>query len=616
MPQEKIIDANDRSVRQILDKMKYTIDVFQREYKWEQKHMEQLIDDLTSKFLNNYKEDHSREDVASYGKYYLGSIVLCNKEEKRSIIDGQQRLTSLTLLLIYLNNLQKNKENQVNIDDLIFSEKYGKKSFNLVIEDREPCMDALYNFGTFDPPEGSGESVKNIVDRYTELSEIFPEEIAGKALPYFIDWIKDNVVFVEIVTYSDDDAYTIFETMNDRGLNLTPAEMLKGYLISNLGSQEDKIKLNEHWKEQILKLKEIDKEEDLEFFKAWLRAKYADTIRPGRRGAENEDFEKIGTRFHSWVRDNKQKINLNSKSDFGEFIEKYFTNYLKLYLTIDGATREIKKDLESIYYVSERGLARSFYAPNLLSPIKIDDEKSDINKKMALIAKFLEMYVVFRSVNYKTISYSSIRYYIFSIVKEVRDKNVQELARILTKRAKEFDNNLDDFKNLLLHGQNKPFIHFLLSRITSYIEEECKMGNNFVKYMNPWIDRPFEIEHIWADKFENFKDEFDQRDEWEDYRNSIGALILLPKGFNQSYGDLPYEKKISHYFGQNLLAKSLSSKCYERNPDFLSFIKKTGLPFKPYEHFKKKDILERQQLYKNICEKIYSIEEFDIIANK
>ena len=50
----------------------------------------------------------------------------------------------------------------------------------------------------------------------------------GEALPYFVDWLIENVHLVEITAYSDDDAYTIFETMNDRGLSLSPTDMLKG----------------------------------------------------------------------------------------------------------------------------------------------------------------------------------------------------------------------------------------------------------------------------------------------------------------------------------------------------------------------------------------------------
>lgn len=68
----------------------------------------------------------------------------------------------------------------------------------------------------------------NLVQRYHDLEVYFPEELRDAALPYFIDWLLENVHLVEITAYSDDDAYTIFETMNDRGLSLSPTDMLKG----------------------------------------------------------------------------------------------------------------------------------------------------------------------------------------------------------------------------------------------------------------------------------------------------------------------------------------------------------------------------------------------------
>jgi len=66
------------------------------------------------------------------------------------------------------------------------------------------------------------ESVQNIVTRYRDIEEYFPESLKNDVLPYFIDWLSENVQLVEITAYSDEDAYTIFETMNDRGLSLTP----------------------------------------------------------------------------------------------------------------------------------------------------------------------------------------------------------------------------------------------------------------------------------------------------------------------------------------------------------------------------------------------------------
>ena len=53
-----------------------------------------------------------------------------------------------------------------------------------------------------------------------------------------MDWLIESVHLVEITAYSDGDAYTIFETMNDRGLSLTPADMLKGYLLAHITDEE------------------------------------------------------------------------------------------------------------------------------------------------------------------------------------------------------------------------------------------------------------------------------------------------------------------------------------------------------------------------------------------
>jgi uncharacterized protein with ParB-like and HNH nuclease domain len=94
-------------------------------------------------------------------------------------------------------------------------------------------MEALYEGATFDVI-GRGESVQNLARCYRHLETCFPEELRGESLPYFVDWLLENVHVVEITAYSDDDAYTIFETMNDRGLSLSPTDMLKGYLLANI----------------------------------------------------------------------------------------------------------------------------------------------------------------------------------------------------------------------------------------------------------------------------------------------------------------------------------------------------------------------------------------------
>ena len=107
-----------------------------------------------------------------------------------------------------------------------------------------------------------------MVGSYQNICEAFPEEINSEVLPLFLDWLKWLVALVEIVAYSDENAYTIFETMNDRGLNLTPIEMLKGFLLSKYRDDTKRKTANEFWKKIIIELKAFDKEEDQRFVQA------------------------------------------------------------------------------------------------------------------------------------------------------------------------------------------------------------------------------------------------------------------------------------------------------------------------------------------------------------
>ena len=168
------ISAYAKNIACILRTQKYDIDVFQREYKWERKQIEQLLSDLESKFLSAYNEQDERRKVEEYPPYYLGSIIVSSKGGKLSIIDGQQRLTSITLLLIHLHNLQKESKEKVEIESLIFSEKYAWKTYNLIIADRRECMDALYNGRDFNP-SGKEESVRNICLRLWRHRGAFPK---------------------------------------------------------------------------------------------------------------------------------------------------------------------------------------------------------------------------------------------------------------------------------------------------------------------------------------------------------------------------------------------------------------------------------------------------------
>ena len=601
------IDADDRNVFDVLNERKYTVDYFQREYSWEQKHIEQLVTDLTSTFLDVYEEGDPRTSVEHYNNYYLGPFVVSSRDGMKSIIDGQQRLTSLTLFLIFLNNLQKELGGKESIEPLVFSERYGQKSFNIQVEERKKCLEKLFHEGCYELQPDDDESTVNMTKRYADIGEAFPEEIKGSAFPYFLDWLKYNVILVEITAYSDDNAYTIFESMNDRGLNLTSTEMLKGYILSRFKEAKDREQANRFWKESIQSLHRHSKDEDQKFFQAWLRSQYADTIRQGKAGSSNEDFEKIGTRFHSWFRDNLSKMGLkaDSPSEFRVLVHDEMKYYLRAYLDILAAQKEEKLGWENVFYHSNWGIADSLGFALMLAPLKATDSPDVTRQKINEVARFMETFAVRRSINFRKFGASSIRYTMYSLVKELRGKDLDSLRALLNAKLAEMPEKWDGMADFRLHGMNRYFVKFLLSRITGFIEQQSGASTNFSTYFVSPGTKPYEVEHIWADKFEEHRDEFEQRHEFDNYRNRIGDLVLLPQGTNQSYGAMTYAEKIEHYLKENLLVKSLHPKAYEKNPNFVGMAKNLGLNFKAHEAYTKVEINERQTLVQRICEAIW-----------
>ncbi|CAK3828541.1 DUF262 domain-containing protein [Vibrio crassostreae] len=606
------IEAKNRSILEVLDNKKYTVDYYQREYSWEQTHIEQLVTDLCNAFLDNYDPEHQRQDVAGYNSYYLGPFVLSERPDRRSIIDGQQRLTSLTLFLIYLNNQQKELGLNEAISGMIFSEQFGQKSFNIDVPERTACLDALFKQGEYTPPEDADASTINMVARYQNICDAFPvDRIDESVLPLFLDWLKWLVVLVEIVAYSDENAYTIFETMNDRGLNLTPTEMLKGFLLSKYRDDNKRKQSNDFWKQTIIDLKVFDKEEDQRFIQAWLRAKYAESIRQSKAGSLNEDFEKIGTRFHNWVRDNLSRMNLAKagESEFDAFINTEFRYYVNAYKRLRNAEEIFTPELDSIHYIYQWGIASSLSYPLMLAPLKTTDSVDLANQKMNLVAKYIDIFCVRRSVNFRNFSASSIRYTMYNLVKEIRNKDYSELVEIFDKKLSEMDEQWNGFEWFRLHGQNGRFVKYLLSRLSGYVDGLAGENTDFATYYHATNGKPYEIEHLWANNFDNHRDEFEQLNEFNDARNSIGALVLLPRGTNQSYSDKPYTEKVEHYIKENLLVKSLHPLAYENNPNFNKLISNNGLAFRAHAEMKMADVQTRRDLYRQIAEQIWCLEE-------
>lgn len=605
----KRIHGKAFTVRELFTGRKYGLDYYQREYAWTNANVKELIDDLSTSFLKDYDENDDRREVASYRPYFLGPVVTSEDGGIRYLVDGQQRLTTLTLLLIHLNHMAKKVEGTEDLSTLVFSEKYGEKTFNINISEREDVMRAILDGATFDPTDQS-ESVRNIWSRYQSIVDHYPVELKDSSLPYFCDWLLERVVLVEIDTTDRNMALEVFETMNDRGLRLSNTDMLKGFLLARMDDNETIEAANELWRSQITTLTDLAKNADSDFLKHWLRGKYANTIRERKRDAVPEDFDLIGTAFHKWVRDNRKVIGLHSTDDYAKLVNHDFKRMSDRYIHLLNVSHRLEDGWEHVYYNATTGLTLQ-YLP-IMAAVTPDDDQDTFQEKTRMITAFLDVFVARRIVNFRNFGYSTVSYTIFNLARDIRNKDIDILREILADRIADLDESFDGIENFEITQRNGSHIRYLLARMTAWIERKCSNRVDFAEYVNRRCKDPFEVEHIWANKYERHEDEFSNPHDFANQRNQFGGLLLLPKSFNASFGDKTYECKLKHYYGQNVLAKSLNPLAYENNPSFVRFREETGLPFKYHREFKKSDMEKRQQLYKQICEQVWSPERLGL----
>jgi uncharacterized protein with ParB-like and HNH nuclease domain len=548
---------------------------------------------LSIEFLKNWKQGDSTEKVRLYDPYFMGEIVLSTNSESRScIIDGQQRITTFTLLLIYLvkkyGHLEKFPTS--DIEKAIYSDDYGTLRFNLDIKERKNCMLSLYKYGTYIPTDEDRMHVQNIVDRYGDIEECWNDKIDETNVVNFAYWIKEKIIFSKVWTNNDEFAYVIFETMNDRGLSLTQVEMLRSYLLANINKEErdSAISIFDNVIKTLVSIKLSSKSKaEFEFFKVFFRGHYAEDF--SQTKDSNSDFVKIGKEFHRWIRDKSTNIGLKESHDFVTFVSK-ISYFAKQYEKINSIILGRNVD-EYLYLIVNSDYGFTLQPALILSSIAFNDDEKTVDEKIKLVSKYLTKVLSWRVWNHIMISQSSMENSIYMLCKKIRGADLETLKNIL-------DNEPIDLPRLeyapILNQQNKPKIKVLLELITAIVSKE----SNSLEYILNKQD--IEVEHIWADHFEHHKQEFDDINSFASARNNIGDLLLLPKSFNASYNDAPYSEKVEQYFEQNILAQTLNKQKYVNNPDFLRFVKNSELPFRSYEEFNNSAINERAELYKKI----------------
>lgn len=240
------VKAKEYYIKDLLsNKFLFEIPDYQRAYSWTKENLKQLVDDIWESVELN--KSRGSKEFDKYEPYFLGSIVLCSKEYKDDgcgiydVIDGQQRLTSIIMLIATIRDLVDNEEYKKVLSGLIYQEPnilMGiKESIRVKARGKEEEFFKKYiltNGGTdlvkdLDITELS-EAKQNMVNAIEVFrSNFFNEEgeLLEEKLNEFIVYLLQKVVLVVITTESFTSAFRLFNVINARGLPLTDSDLLK-----------------------------------------------------------------------------------------------------------------------------------------------------------------------------------------------------------------------------------------------------------------------------------------------------------------------------------------------------------------------------------------------------
>lgn len=246
---------------------KYKVPIFQRDYSWQEENWDELWEDIVA--VNRHGNPH-----------YMGAIVLqALGQDTFNIIDGQQRLATLSILgLAVIQCLQdlidaeiepaENKERKELIGNRYVRAKdevslhYSSKLF---LNENNDSFYQTYLVNLQKPinlhrQKDSNKLLWNAFEYfYKKVKQHFGASVTGEALASFIrDQVAEKMLFIQILVEDDLSAYTVFETLNARGLELTTTDLLKNYLLSLSSTSDLDQKLAKEQWERIIQITDLD----------------------------------------------------------------------------------------------------------------------------------------------------------------------------------------------------------------------------------------------------------------------------------------------------------------------------------------------------------------------
>ncbi|GAA8007106.1 DUF262 and DUF1524 domain-containing protein [Helicobacter pylori] len=508
-------------------KNQLVIPIYQRVYSWEKKQCQQLWDDIIKVGGDDKMDGH-----------FIGSILYVLDGNKHSdnvllIIDGQQRLTTITLLLIALRDylsdeyefLEKFSRSKIQNCYLINSDEKGDKKFRLILSESD--RDTLLFLIDKDRRKPSESSLK-IVENF-KLFEEWISKNTDKLEIIFKGLEKLTIVWIAL-TKGKDDPQLIFESMNSKGIELTQTDLIRNYIVMETEVEKQEGFYNKYWRAMEEDFKQNEKWFD-QFVRHYLTIKTREIPNTNKVYVALKDYrQKEGIGIEDLLKDLQKYC-------------KYFCQIVfKKEANKDLNKKEANKDLNKKEANKDLNKALSFLVDldmDVIYPLLLElysdysDEvlsTDDFSSSIALIESYLCRRAVcgIPSSGLNKLFASFARH----IQKDEYFKSLEVHFGSLTNNQR-FPNN-DEFKNLFIT------IDFYKFKKNKYFFERLE---NFDRKERVYTHE-YTIEHIMPQKLteewerdlgENFQEIHNK------YLHTIGNLTLT--GYNQEYGNKSFQEK-------------------------------------------------------------------------
>ncbi|WP_063588620.1 DUF262 domain-containing protein [Achromobacter ruhlandii] len=239
MSQVQEISIQLDGISNVLKTRRFRVPAYQRSYAWETEHVEALLADVNDAIKSKEKE------------YFLGSIVVTGPVERRyEVVDGQQRLTTVSLLISAIRDRFRDEgdheaETSVRNDflanvDRKTKEREPKLALNAV--DNELYQELIESSAEIDVSRYPRQSHKRLLAAAACMRKYIDElcvqsRDSDETLHEWLDYLETNLKVILVIAPDDSNAFVIFETLNDRGLELAISDLLKNYLFHRSGDK-------------------------------------------------------------------------------------------------------------------------------------------------------------------------------------------------------------------------------------------------------------------------------------------------------------------------------------------------------------------------------------------